>query len=87
MSAPLDTVVSVPPTTEWPPVLVQYIRACVWKRTLTQHEGIAGVVQWLFAGKKHPLTGERLTYGATPEYLYPILLEAAERWASKRTTT
>lgn len=78
--------VSIPPTTEFPAVLVQFLRACVWKRTLTQQEGIHGVMQWLFAGQKNPLTGERMPYAVTPEYLYPILLEAAERWHSQRTT-
>jgi glutaminase len=35
----------------------------------------------------NPLTGERMSYASTPEYLYPILLEAAEQWQAKRTPT
>lgn len=77
---------NVPPTTEWPAVLVQYLKACLWKRMLVQHEGIANVMQWLFIGQKNPLTGERIPYGATPESLYPILLEAAEQWHQRTTT-
>lgn len=76
--------VPAPPPTEWPPVLVQYLKAAVWNRLLAHHDGPGGVLCWLLAGNKHPFTGERLPYAATVDYLYPIVLEAAEAWAARR---
>jgi hypothetical protein len=75
---------AAPPVTEWPPVLVQWIKAAVWNRLLAFHDGPAGILVWLLAGNKHPATGERLPYAATPDYLYWIALEAAEAWAARR---
>lgn len=73
-----------PPPTEWPPVLLQYLKAACWNRLLSHHEGPTGILVWLMAGNKHPQTGERLPYAATPDYLYPIALDAAESWAARR---
>lgn len=73
-----------PPVTEWPPVLVQYLKAAVWNRLLAHHDGPEGILIWLLAGNKHPATGERLPYACSADYLYPIALEAAETWAARR---
>lgn len=84
MTAPPLTPPPCPPPTEWPPVLVLWLKAAVWNRMLAYHDGPMGVMQWLLCGNKHPTTGERLPYAATPDYLYPVALEAAEAWAARR---
>lgn len=78
---------TIPPATEWPPVLIAWLRAACWKRLCMFHDGPAGILLWLLSGNKHPLTGERLPYAPSAAYLYPIALEAAEKWDAKRKET
>lgn len=73
-----------PPVEEWPPVLLQWLKAACWNRLLAFHEGPSGILVWLLSGNKHPITGERLPYAPTADALYPIALQAAEAWAEKR---
>ena len=73
-----------PAEARFPLMLRRYLTHLVIQRVLSQHEGWAGVLTWLYAGTVREGSAARIPYAATSEYLIPIATAEAESWERAR---